>query len=118
MAEPKKKKKKRSAAEMHRTVQDQVQALPYAVAHLEKEGKKGQAFIVKYLTGPVLRFINKVMSRTRYKGTEGQKLKQSEQMKRHLQQRQKAMEYMQGEMKKAQKRQQKRGGSGGPGKAR
>ena len=117
MAEPKKKKKKRSAAEMHRTVQDQVQALPFAVQHLEKEGKRTQAFIVRYLTGPVLRFINKLMNRTRYKGTEGARLKQSEQMKRHLEQRQKATEYMQGELRKMQKRQQKRGG-GGPGKAR
>lgn len=118
MAE-KKKKKKRSAADMHRTVQDQVQAIPFAVQHLEKEGKKTQAFIVKYLTGPVLRVVNKLMSRSRYKGPEGAKLKQSEHMKRHLEQRQKAMEYMQGEMKKAQKRQQKRGGgAGGPGKAR
>src|SRR5687767_14394844 len=90
MAE-KKKKKKRSAAEMHRTVQDQVQALPFAVSHLEKEGKRTQAFIVKYLTGPVLRFINKLMNRSRYKGPEGQKRKQSEQMKRHLEQRQKAV---------------------------
>jgi hypothetical protein len=116
MAEPK-KKKKRSAAEMHRTVQDQVQALPFAVQHLEKEGKRTQAFIVRYLTGPVLRFINKLMNRTRYKGTEGAKLKQSEQMKRHLEQRQKAADYMQGELRKMQKRQQKRGG-GGPGKTR
>jgi len=117
MAE-KKKKKKRTAAEMHRTVQDQVQALPFAVSHLEKEGKRTQAFIVKYLTGPVLRFINKLMSRTRYKGPEGQKRKQSEQMKRHLEHRQKAVEYMQTELRKAQKRQTKRGGGGGPGKGR
>ena len=115
MAQPK-IKKKRTAAEMHRTVQDQVQALPYAVQHLQKEGKRTQAFIVKYLTGPVLRFINKLMNRTRYKGTEGARLKQSEQMKRHLEQRQKASEYVQGELRKMQKRAQKRGG--GPGKAR
>jgi hypothetical protein len=117
MAE-KKKKKKRTAAEMHRTVQDQVQALPFAVNHLEKEGKRTQAFIVKYLTGPVLRFINKLMNRTRYKGPEGQKRKQSEQMKRHLEQRQKAVDYMQTELRKQQKRQIKRGGGAGPGKAR
>ena len=107
MAE-KKKKKKRTAAEMHRTVQDQVQALPFAVSHLEKEGKRTQAFIVKYLTGPVLRFINKLMNRSRYKGPEGQKRKQSEQMKRHLDQRQKAIDFMQGQLKQAQQRQAKR----------
>jgi hypothetical protein len=102
---------------MHRTVQDQVQALPFAVSHLEKEGKKTQAFIVKYITGPVLRLINRLMNRTRYKGTEGAKLKQSEQMKRHLEHRAKAVEFMQTELRKAQKRQTKRGG-GGPGAAR
>ena len=117
MAE-KKKKKKRSAAEMHRTVQDNLQALPFAVQQMEKEGKKGRAFIVKYITGPVLRVVNSLMNRSRYKGPEGAKLKQSEQMKRHLEQRQKAMEFMQGEMRKMQKRQQKRGGGGGPGKTR
>jgi hypothetical protein len=113
MAE-KKKKKKRSAAEMHRTVQDNLQALPFAVAQMEKEGKKGRAFIVKYVTGPVLKVVNRLMNASRYKGTEGQKLKQSEQMKRHLEQRQKAMDYMQGEMRKQQRRQQKRGGGGRP----
>jgi len=114
MAE-KKKKKKRSAAEMHRTVQDQVQALPFAVSHLEKEGKRTQAFIVKYITGPVLRIINRLMNRTRYKGPDGQKRKQSEQMKRHLEHRQKAVDYMQGEMRKAQKA---KGRSGGGPRAR
>lgn len=112
MAE-KKKKKKRTAAEMHRTVQDQVQALPFAVSHLEKKGKRTQAFIVKYITGPVLRLINRLMSKTRYKGPEGQKRKQSEQMKRHLEHRQKAVDYMQGEIRKAQKRHSK-GRGGGP----
>src|SRR4029079_14245252 len=113
-----KKKKKRSAAEMHRTVQDNLQALPLTVQHWEKEGKKGRAFILKYITGPVLRVVNNLMNRSRYTGPEGAKLKQSEQMKRHLEQRQKAMEFMQGEMRKMQKRQQKRGGGGGPGKTR
>ncbi|HET7232583.1 MAG TPA: hypothetical protein VFJ16_21415 [Longimicrobium sp.] len=103
---------------MHRTVQDNLQALPYAVQQMEKEGKKGRAFIIKYITGPVLKVVNRLMSASRYKGPEGAKLKQSEQMKRHLDQRQKAMEFMQGEMRKMQKRQQKRGGGGGPGKAR
>ncbi|HEU4561809.1 MAG TPA: hypothetical protein VFS20_28550 [Longimicrobium sp.] len=116
MAE-KKKKKKRSAAEMHRTVQDHVQAIPYAVQHLEKEGKTTKAWVVKYITGPVLRLVNKLMSKSRYKGAQGQKLKQSEQMKRHLELRQKQVQYMQGEMQKLQKRQQKRGGgAAGPGK--
>ena len=117
MAE-KKKKKKRTAAEMHRSVQDHVQALPLAVQHLEKEGKTTKAFIVKYVTGPVLRLVNKLMSKSRYKGPQGQKLKQSEQMKRHLEMRQKALEYQQGELRKLQKRQQKRGGGAGGGQVK
>lgn len=111
MAE-KKKKKKLTAAEMHRNVQDKLLVLPKYVQQVEKEGKKRQAFILKYVTGPVLRLVNKLMNKTRYKGTEGQKLKQSEQMKRHLEIRQQQVQYMQGEMQKMQKRQQKRGGGG------
>jgi hypothetical protein len=113
MAE-KKKKPKRSAADMHRQIQENVQALPFAVAHYEKEGKRGRAWILKYVSGPVMKLIDRMFSKTRYKGPEGAKLKTSEQMKRHLEQRAKAMEYMQGEMRKQQKRQQKRGGGGKP----
>lgn len=113
-AAPKKKKKKMTAAEMHRKLQDNVQMLPHAVTHLEKEGKKTQAFIVKYVSGPVMKLINRVMNSQRYKGAEGARLKQSEQMKRHLEQRQQAMDFMRGEMQKMQKRQQKRGGGGKP----
>jgi hypothetical protein len=103
-----KKKKKKSAAEMHRQMQENVQALPYAVAHFEKEGKRGRAFILKYVSGPIMKLVERMFARQRYKGPEGAKLKTSEQMKRHLEQRQKAMDYMQGELRKAQKRQ--RGG--------
>jgi hypothetical protein len=110
MAE-KKKKKKRSAAEMHRSIQDNVQALPYAISHFEKEGKRGRAFILKYVSGPIMKLMNRLMNRSRYGGTEGAKLKQSEQMKRHLEQRQKAVEFMQAQLQQAQKRQQKRGGN-------
>ena len=109
MAE-KKKKKKRSSAEMHRTIQDYVQALPYAVAQMEREGKTFRAFFLKYVSGPILRLMKRLFDRQRYRGPEGTKLKQSEQMKRHLDQRTKAMEYMQGELRKAQQRQQKRKG--------
>ncbi len=104
------KKKKRSAEEMHRTLQDQTLALPYAVAQAEKEGKKGRAFMLKYISGPIVRFMNRMMNKQRYKGPEGSKLKQSEQMKRHLEQRAKAMEFYQGELKRTQQRQAKRQG--------
>lgn len=109
-------KKKRSTADMHRQIQDTVQALPFAIAQMEREGKRGKVFLLKYISGPIFRLLNRMLGRTRYRGVEGQKLKQSEQMKRHLEQRQKAMQYMQGEMAKAQRRAQKRGGTGPGGK--
>jgi hypothetical protein len=97
------KKKKQTPEERHRQLQDQVQALPYALADLEAKGQRWKAFSVRYLAGPVLRLMKKLMDRQRYGGKEGAKLKQSEQMKRHLEQRAKAMQYVQGEMRKAQK---------------
>jgi hypothetical protein len=102
------KKQKRSPEEMHRNLQDQVQGLPFAIAQAEKEGKKGRIFMLKYVSGPIVRFMNRMMNRQRYKGPEGSKLKQSEQMKRHLEQRQKAMDYYQNELKRNQQRQAKR----------
>lgn len=104
------KKQKRSPEEMHRNLQDQVQGLPFAIAQAEKEGKKGRLFMLKYVSGPIVRFMNRMMNRQRYKGPEGGKLKQSEQMKRHLEQRQKAMDYYQNELKRNQQRQAKRQG--------
>jgi hypothetical protein len=104
------KKKKKSPEQMHRELQDSVQALPMALAHLEKEGKKGQAFFLRYFRGPVMRLMKRMMDRSRYKGDQGAKLKQSEQMKRHLDQRQKAIDFMQGQLRQAQQRQAKRQG--------
>jgi hypothetical protein len=97
------KKKKLSPEEKHRQLQDQLQALPYALADLEKKGEKRKHFMLKYIGGPFIKFMNKMMNSQRYKGPEGAKLKQSEQMKRHLDQRQKALQYVQGEMGKQQK---------------
>jgi hypothetical protein len=104
----KKKKKKRSAEKMHRQVQDSLQALPYAIDQYRKEGKKGRALMLRYFTGPMLRLMNKALDARRYRGEEGQKLKQTEKMKRHLEQRQQAMKHLQGQMQKMQK-QQRRG---------
>jgi hypothetical protein len=104
------KKKKKSPEQMHRELQDSVQALPLAIAQLEKEGKRGQVFFLKYFRGPMMRFMKRMMDRQRYRGDEGAKLKQSEQMKRHLEHRQKAIDYMQGQLKQAQQRQAKRQG--------
>ncbi len=104
------KKKKPSPEEMHRQLQDSVQALPYMISQMEKDGKRGQAFLLRYVRGPIMRFMFRMSNKNRYKGPEGTKLKQSDQMKRHLEQRQKAMEYYQGEMKRQQQRQSKRQG--------
>lgn len=102
------KKKKRSAEQMHRQLQDSLQALPVAIADHEKNGRRGKALMLRYVGGPLIKLLNGVLNRQRYKGPDGVKLKQSEKMKRHLEQRQKAMEYVQGEMRKAQKAQKTR----------
>ena len=86
MAKP--KKKKATPEQMHRNLQDSVQALPLAIAQMVKVGKRGQAFLFKYIRGPMMRLMKRVMDRQRYRGEEGALLKQKEQMKRHLEQRQ------------------------------
>ncbi len=102
------KKPKISPEEKHRQLQDQVQAIPYVIADFEAKGQKRKAFMVKYVAGPIIRMMKRLMDRQRYKGTEGQKLKQAEQMKRHLEMRRKQVEFMQGEMARQQKKAQKR----------
>ncbi|MEX2572324.1 MAG: hypothetical protein WD737_13580 [Gemmatimonadota bacterium] len=104
----KKKKKKKSAGSMHRQVQDSVQALPYAIEQQKKEGKRVRAFILRYFSGPMLRGVERIMSATRYRGEKGQKLRQTEQMRRHLDQKQAAMRHMQNEMQNLQKKRRAR----------
>lgn len=104
----KNKKPKKSPEERHRELQDQVQALPYVIADFESKGQKRKAFMVKYFAAPVIRLMKRLMDRQRYSGTEGQALKQKEQMKRHLEMRRKQVEFMQNEMARQQKKAQKR----------
>ena len=104
----KKKKSKRSAGTMHRQIQDSVQALPYVIEQQRKEGKRVRAFILRYISGPLLRLMNRALSARRYRGTEGQKLKQSEQMRRHLEQRRAAIKHVQGQLDAAQKKRRMR----------
>lgn len=106
MAKP--KKKKLSLEEKHRLLQDQVQAIPHAIEQHRTEGKWFKAAVLRFLAGPMIRFQKRLLDKQRYAGTSGQKLKQAEQMKRHLEQRRKAMEYMQGEIQRQQKKAQKR----------
>jgi len=96
-------KKKRSAADMHRQVQDSLQALPHYLADLERKGERRKLFMTRFIGAPLLRLMNRIFNRTRYKGTEGQKLKQAEQLRRHMELRKQAMKHVQGEMQKAQK---------------
>jgi hypothetical protein len=104
----KKKKSKRSAESMHRQVQDSVQALPFVIDQQKKEGKWFRAFVLRYFSGPMLRLINRLLSARRYRGKEGQKLKQAEQMRRHLQHRQAAIKHVQGQMEAVQKKRRMR----------
>lgn len=102
------KKPKKTPEEKHRELQDQVQALPYVIADFEAKGQKRKAFMVKYVAGPIIRMMKRLMDRQRYSGSEGQKLKQKEQMKRHLEVRRKQVEFMQNEMARQQKKAAKR----------
>jgi hypothetical protein len=97
------KKKKRSAPEMHRQIQDSLQALPYAIADHEKNGRRTKATLLRYLGAPMLRLMNRIFSRQRYGGTEGAKRRQTEQMKRHLEQREQAIRHIQKTAPKARK---------------
>ncbi|HET8655216.1 MAG TPA: hypothetical protein VFL93_06855 [Longimicrobiaceae bacterium] len=108
MATQKKKKKTRSAAKLHRQVQDSLQALPYIIEQNQKQGKRFRAVIVRYVSGPMLRVMNGVLNRTRYRGEAGAKQKQTDQMRRHLEHRQAAIKQMQSMVQK-QQRQQRRG---------
>jgi hypothetical protein len=100
----KKKKKKRSAETTHRQIQDSVMALPYVIEQQKKEGNWFRAWMLRYVSGPMLRLVNKGMSYRRYRGVEGQKLKQTEQMRRHLDHRQQAMKHYQGQIDEMRKR--------------
>lgn len=104
MAKEKKKKKKRSMQQVHRQVQDAVQALPYAVEEHRKQGRTFKAAVLRYVSAPMLRGMNKLLNAGRYRGTEGEKTRQSEQMRRHLDQKRQAMQHVQSQMKEMQKR--------------
>ena len=102
------KKLKKPLDQQHRELQDQVEAIPYVIQDYKAKGKWFRAFVVRYLAGPMVRFQKRLLDKQRYTGASGQKLKQAEQMKRHLEQRRKAMEFMQNEMVRQQKKAQKR----------
>ncbi len=82
-------------------------ALPYAIEQHQKEGKRFQAFRLRYFAGPMLRLLNRVLSARRYRGPEGQKLKQTEQMRRHLEYRREAMKHYQAQIDQARKKQRR-----------
>lgn len=100
----KKKKKKRSSEQLHRQVQDSLQALPYYIEQQKKEGRKIRAFFLRFFSAPMLRMMNRLLSAGRYRGEKGEKKRQAEQMKRRLEQRKAAIQHYQGEMQKAQRR--------------
>jgi hypothetical protein len=89
------KKKKRSSEQMHRQVQDSLQYLPYVIEDHRRNGRWFRAFMMQYFSSPMLRVMNRALGSRRYKGTEGQKLKQTDQMKRLLEQKQAARKQIQ-----------------------
>jgi hypothetical protein len=89
------KKKKRSTEQMLRQVQDSLQVMPYYIQQQKGEGKWFRAFMLQYVSAPVLKVMSRALGARRYKGTEGAKLKQTDQMRRHLQQKQQARKQLQ-----------------------
>jgi hypothetical protein len=89
------KKKKRSAEQMLKQVQDSLQVMPYYIEQQRNEGKWFRAFMLRYISAPVLRLMNRALGSRRYKGPEGAKLKQTDQMRRHLQQKNAARKQLQ-----------------------
>lgn len=100
----KKKKKKRSSEQLHRQIQDSLQALPHYVEQQRKEGRRIRAFFLRFFSGPMLRMMNRLLNAGRYRGVQGEKKRQAEQMKRRLEQKKAAIRHYQGEMQKAQRR--------------
>jgi hypothetical protein len=98
------KKKKQSSAQLHRQVKDSLQALPYVVDQQRKEGHPVKAFMLRWVSAPILRVMNKALDAKRYRGTEGEKLRQTDQMKRHLDQRKAAIKKFQSHIQQEQKR--------------
>lgn len=101
------KKKKRSPEKMHRQIQDSVQALPYIIDDHRKNGRWFKAFMLRFVSGPLLRLTNRLMSARRYRGEEGAKRKQTDRMRRHLEHRNQALQHMQTHMQQQQKQQRK-----------
>ena len=98
------KKKKQSAATLHRQVQDSLQALPFVVEQQRKQGHGVKAFMLRYVSAPLLRLMNRALSARRYRGKEGEKIRQTEQMRRHLERRQSAIRHFQTHIQQEQKR--------------
>jgi hypothetical protein len=100
----KNKKKKRTPESVHRTVQDTVQFLPMHIEQQEKEGKRFRVFMLRYFTTPMFRVVNRILNASRYRGEAGQKLKQTERMKRHLEHRKAAIKHVHGQLEQARKK--------------
>jgi hypothetical protein len=93
------KKKKRSTEQMLRQVQDSLQVMPFYIEQQRDQGKWFRAFMLRYVSAPMLKLMSRALGARRYKGTEGAKLKQTDQMRRHLQQKQQARKQLQEMMK-------------------
>lgn len=89
------KKKKKSPAEMHRQIQDTLQVLPKYVEQQKQEGKRFKAFMLQYVSGPLMRLMNRGFNARRYRGDEGKVKQQADMMRRRLEQKQAAIRHVQ-----------------------
>lgn len=100
----KKAKKKRTSSDLHRQVQDSLQALPYVIDQQKQQGHPVRAFMIRYLSGPVLKVMNKALNAKRYRGKEGEKMRQTDRMRRHLDQKGAALKHVQEQIQTQQRR--------------
>lgn len=98
------KKKKRSSSDLHRQVQDSLQALPFVIDQQKKQGHPVRAFMIRFLSAPVLKVMNKALNAKRYRGKKGEKLRQTDQMRRHLEQKGAALKHVQTQMQSQQRK--------------
>ena len=98
------KKKKRSSSDLHRQVQDSLQMLPFVIDQQKKQGHPVRAFMIRFVSAPVLKVMNKALNAKRYRGKEGEKLRQTDQMRRHLEQKGAALKHVQTQMQSQQRK--------------
>ena len=87
-----------------KVIEDSLQALSYVIDQQKQQGHPVRAFVIRYLSGPVLKVMNKALNAKRYRGKEGEKMRQTDRMRRHLDQKGAALKHVQEQIQTQQRR--------------